>query len=62
MLFLILLGIYMALGYWAAGKTIYSRAIMFGDLGQIFTRRLIMGSILGPVIIPIALIKTILGK
>lgn len=51
----------MAIAYWAAGKTIYANAIMFGDLGQIFTRRLIMGSILGPIIIPIVIIKTFLG-
>lgn len=61
-MFLILLGVYMAIAYWAAGKTIYANAIMFGDLGRIFTRRLIMGSILGPIIIPVAIIKTFLLK
>ena len=61
-IYLILLGIYMAVAYWAANRTIYANAVMFGDLGTIFVRKLVMGTVLGPVLIPVAIIKTFLTK
>ena len=59
---MILLIIYMILGYWATGKTIYADRIMIGTWNAIFLRRVIMGTILGVVLIPIALIKTFAGR
>ncbi len=56
----ILMIIYMALGYWATGKTIYANSVMIGTWGDIFIRRVIMGTILGFILIPIAIIKTVL--
>ncbi len=59
---LIVLGIYMAAGYWATGKTIYANRILIGEWNTIFLRRVTMGTILGVVLIPWAIIKTMCGK
>ena len=59
---LIVLGIYMAAGYWATGKTIYANKILIGEWNTIFLRRVTMGTILGVVLIPWAIIKTMCGK
>ena len=54
----ILLIVYMVLGYWATGKTIYADKILIGKGNVIFMQRLIMGTLLGLILIPIALVKT----
>ncbi len=54
-----LLMVYAALGYWAAGQTIYANKIRIGTWGDLFIYRLIVGMLLGWIIIPIALIKKI---
>ncbi|MGN0469681.1 MAG: hypothetical protein ACI4GV_02040 [Acutalibacteraceae bacterium] len=54
--------IYMILGYWATGKTIYANKILIGKWSVIFIQRFILGLFLGWVLIPVALIKTFLGK
>ena len=54
---IILLAVYMIAGYWATGRTIYANKIMFGTWSNIFLRRVIMGTLLGVVLIPWALIK-----
>lgn len=59
---IILIAIYMAAGYWAAGKTIYADKIMIGTWNGIFMRRLTMGTLLGVVLIPVAIIKSFAGR
>ena len=54
--------VYITLGYWATGLTIYSNKIIFHAFGQLFMRRLIIGTLLGWVLIPIAIIRTVLIK
>ena len=53
--------IYMALGYWATGRTIYADKILIGDGNAIFGRRLVMGFLFGWALIPWAIIKLIFG-
>ena len=54
--------LYAVAGYWAVGKTIYADKIRFGSWTALFIERLTLGIFLGIVLIPIAVIKTILGK
>ncbi len=55
--------IYMILGYWATGKTIYAnKVIIYSGFGTLFLQRVIMGTLLGWVLIPWAIIKMILGS
>ena len=58
--FLVIL--YMVLGYWAAGQTIYANMIRIGSWDKLFLNRLVMGFILGWILIPIAFIKLSLAK
>lgn len=55
----LLLLVYMALGYWAAGLTVYRNYIMIGTMHSIFMRKLITGTFLGWLLIPMALIRII---
>lgn len=57
----ILILIYLALGYWATGKTIYANKILIGSSNGIFGRRLVMGFLFGWALIPWAIIKLFLG-
>lgn len=52
-----LLVVYMILGYWATGKTIYANKILIGTGSAIFLQRLITGFLFGFILIPIAVIK-----
>ena len=55
--------IYMILGYWATGKTIYAnKVIIYSGFGTLFLQRVIMGTLLGWVLSPWAIIKMILGS
>ena len=54
--------LYMAVSYWAVGRTIYANKIQVGELKSIFIGRLILGVLFGWILIPIAIIKTLLGK
>lgn len=54
--------IYMVLGYWATGKTIYANKIMLGTWNGIFMRKLCMGTILGWILIPWAIIKMFVSR
>ena len=58
----ILVVIYMAAGYWAVGKTIYANKIRIGTWKNLFLTRLCLGVILGFILIPIAIIKSLSGK
>ncbi len=59
MIFFIL---YVVLGYWAAGKTIYRNYILIGSGSAIVTKKMGVGFVLGWILIPIAIIMTLLGK
>lgn len=60
---MVLVIIYMILGYWATGKTIYAnKVIIYSGFGTLFLQRMIWGTVLGWILIPWAIIKIILGK
>ena len=48
---------YAALGYWAAGQTVYANKIRIGTWNDLFITRLGIGLFFGFFLIPIALIK-----
>ena len=52
----------MIAGYWAMGKTIYANKIRIGNSTTLFMQRLIYGTLIGFIIIPIAIIKSIKGE
>lgn len=52
--------VYLALGYWATGQTIYRNRILIGTGQGIFLHRLIVGAILGFILIPVAIIMCII--
>lgn len=58
----ILVVVYMAAGYWAVGKTIYANKIRIGTLGNLFVQRVIWGTLLGFILIPVAIIKSARGR
>lgn len=57
-----LLILYWIVGYWAVGKTIYANKIIIGAWNEIIIQRIGLVLILGWILIPIALIKTLIGK
>lgn len=57
---MVLFVIYAALGYWATGVTIYANKIVFHRFGELFLMRLILGTMFGFVLIPVAIIKKLL--
>lgn len=59
---MILVILYIILGYWATGKTLYANSVLIGTWSGIFIKRCCMGAILGWILIPVALIKTFSGK
>lgn len=54
--------IYMILGYWAVGKTIYRNKVVYTTMFNWFFTKLIYGTIFGFILIPWALINLLLGK
>lgn len=54
--------IYMVLGYWATGKTIYSNKVLIGSWSGIFLQRMVTGFLLGWILIPVAIIKLLFAK
>ncbi len=53
--------VYMILSYWAAGRTIFRNVGMYGTLQGIFLQKLVIGSLLGIILIPWAIIQVIVG-
>jgi hypothetical protein len=51
--------IYLVLGYWAVGKTIYANKIVIGSMWIFFCRKLAYAMLFGWILIPIALLKLI---
>lgn len=58
----ILFLVYIALGWWAANRTIYANKITIGAWNAIFFQKFMVAFFLGWLLIPIALIKVIFGK
>ena len=54
--------VYVALGYWAVGKTIYANKIQIGSFKDIFLTRFCLAAVLGWILIPVAIIKSIFFK
>ena len=52
--------IYLVLGYWAVGQTIYKNKILIGTTTGIIMKKVITGGVLGWILIPIAVIKIII--
>ena len=60
---MILLIVYMIAGYWAAGKTIYAnKVVIYSGIGTLFIQKLIFGTVLGFILIPWAILKTLGGR
>lgn len=49
--------IYLVLGYWAVGETIYANKIRIGSEFNMILNQILLGLFLGFILIPIALIK-----
>ena len=59
----ILVVAYLALGYWATGKTILANKVLIApSWTDIFMERIMWGAILGWILIPIAIFKKIFGR
>lgn len=54
----ILFIVYVIVGYWSTGKTVYANKIVFHKFGELFLMRLILGTLFGWALIPWALIKS----
>ena len=59
---MLLLIIYLALGFWATRKTIYANKIVLTSGSMFFFHRLMLGLFFGWILIPIALIKVLMGR
>ena len=44
---MVVLFIYLALSYWAVGKTIYANRILIGTSMAIFNKKMLVGMVLG---------------
>lgn len=54
--------LYVILGYWATGKTLYANKIVFyTKFGDLFIQRVAWGTFWGWILIPWALIKLLLS-
>ena len=56
---MLLIPIYIWAGYWACGKTIYANSIRVGTWFGLFFKRLLIGTLLGWALIPLALIRMV---
>lgn len=54
--------VYIIAGYWAVGKTIYANKIVFGTWDGILMQRVVLGFVIGWLLIPVAIIKLLLGR
>lgn len=57
---IVILAIYLWLGYWAVGKTLWRNKVVIGR--NLFFGRLFLGAFAGLIIIPIAIIMKFFGK
>ncbi|MFR7358622.1 MAG: hypothetical protein ACLUTV_06025 [Dorea longicatena] len=55
--------IYLILGYWATGKTVYANKVLISiKPGAIFFQKLAVALLLGWILIPVAILRVIFGK
>lgn len=54
--------LYIILGYWATGRTIYANKVVIYSGVSFICKKLAIGTVLGWILIPIALIKLLFGK
>lgn len=54
--------VYIIAGYWAAGVVLYENKIVFHAFGQLFIQKLVLGTLFGFVLIPIAILKRLFSK
>lgn len=54
--------IYLILGYWAVGRTLYRDKILFGSYITIITQKFVLGALFGWILIPIAILGLLFGK
>jgi len=59
---IILLILYVIVGYWSIGKTIYANLIAYTDGFNLFIKKCVYAVFLGWITIPWAIIKMIFGK
>ncbi len=59
---MLLVLIYVIAGYWAANKTIYANKVMIGGFGDVFIWKACTGVVLGWVLIPVAIIKSLCNR
>lgn len=52
--------IYVILSYWAVGKLIYRNSIRFGAPHLVFFQQLVIGMLFGWLLVPIAILITLL--
>ena len=52
--------VYVVLGYWAVGETIYANKIRFGPAFNLFLSQFLLGMLLGFILIQIAIIKKLI--
>ncbi len=58
----ILFLIYLAVGYWAVGRTVYANKILIGTTSAIFFKKFAIALMFGWIVIPWALIKMFTGR
>jgi hypothetical protein len=58
----ILFLIYLAVGYWAVGRTVYANKILIGTTSAIFFTKFAIVLMFGWIVIPWALIKMFTGR
>lgn len=58
----LILLVYAALGYWAAGVLFYENKMVIHKFGALFLRKLCLGMFLGVVIIPTAILKRLIFR
>lgn len=54
--------LYIVLGYWSVGQTIYANKIIIGPMGTLWIKRFILGFMFGWVLIPVAIIKCLIFR
>ena len=54
--------IYLILGYWATGRTIYRNRILIGSWKSIFFQKIAVALLLGWILIPIAIVRLLMGR
>ena len=54
--------LYMALGYWAVGEVVYRNMTRVGTPTSLFLSRVVLGTVIGFIVIPIAVIMSLCEK